>query len=129
MTRHGDQQVVVALVVGWIAGGAIPDRSAAADPDGENAATTAGPVQAPVLKWQYAGCYSSWCETGWYSSPAVADLDGDGATEIAVSAQLTDREAGYDGGVYILALNRDGTGTYGIIELGETISHRIIQLD
>ncbi|MEJ5309855.1 MAG: hypothetical protein WHX52_08790 [Anaerolineae bacterium] len=32
---------------------------------------------APALKWQHAGCYSSWCETGWYASPAVADLDGD----------------------------------------------------
>ena len=43
-------------------------------------------VQAPVLKWQYGGCYSSWCETGWYSSPAVADLDGDGTMEIIGSA-------------------------------------------
>ena len=24
-------------------------------------------VQAPVLKWQNGGCYSSWCETGWYA--------------------------------------------------------------
>ena len=23
-------------------------------------------VQRPVLKWQHGGCYSSWCETGWY---------------------------------------------------------------
>ena len=30
-----------------------------------------------VLKWAYGGCYSSWCETGWYSSPAVLDIDGD----------------------------------------------------
>ncbi len=43
---------------------------------------SAGPVQAPVLKWQRGGCYSSWCETGWYSSPAVADLDGDGVPEV-----------------------------------------------
>ena len=40
----------------------------------------------PVLKWESAGCYSSWCETGWYSSPAVADLDGDGIPEVIASA-------------------------------------------
>jgi len=39
-------------------------------------------IQAPVLKWQNGGCYSSWCETGWYSSPAAADLDGDGQVEV-----------------------------------------------
>ena len=33
-------------------------------------------LSAPVLKWQRGGCYSSWCETGWYSSPAVADVGG-----------------------------------------------------
>ncbi|HMQ51425.1 MAG TPA: VCBS repeat-containing protein, partial [Anaerolineae bacterium] len=43
-------------------------------------------VQAPVLKWQRGGCYSSWCETGWYSSPAVADLDNDGSAEVIASA-------------------------------------------
>lgn len=40
----------------------------------------------PVLKWQRAGCYSSWCETGWYSSPATADLDEDGQVEVIASA-------------------------------------------
>jgi uncharacterized repeat protein (TIGR01451 family) len=39
-------------------------------------------VQAPELKWQHGGCYTSWCETGWYSSPAVADLDDDGSPEV-----------------------------------------------
>ena len=39
-------------------------------------------IQRPVLKWQHGGCYSSWCETGWYSSPAVADLDDDGTMEV-----------------------------------------------
>ena len=43
-------------------------------------------VQAPVLKWSNKGCYNSWCETGWYSSPAVADLDGDGAAEVIAAA-------------------------------------------
>jgi uncharacterized repeat protein (TIGR01451 family) len=43
-------------------------------------------IQFPVLKWQRGGCYSSWCETGWYSSPAVADLDRDGSPEVIGSA-------------------------------------------
>jgi len=43
-------------------------------------------IDAPTLKWQHGGCYSSWCETGWYSSPAVADLDGDGTMEVIASA-------------------------------------------
>lgn len=47
---------------------------------------TAPPIRAPVLKWQHAGCYPSWCETGWYSSPAVADLEGDGDIEVVGSA-------------------------------------------
>jgi uncharacterized repeat protein (TIGR01451 family) len=41
---------------------------------------------APVLEWQHGGCYSSWCETGWYSSPAVADLDDDGTMEVIAGA-------------------------------------------
>ncbi len=57
--------------------------------------TSSGPLRlaqarvsfaAPVLKWQLGGCYSSWCETGWYSSPATADLDGDGQVEVVASA-------------------------------------------
>ncbi len=43
-------------------------------------------IAAPVLKWQQCGCYNSWCETGWYSSPAVVDLDSDGDMEIVASA-------------------------------------------
>lgn len=43
-------------------------------------------IQAPILKWQNAGCFSSWCETGWYSSPAIADLDDDGSMEVIASA-------------------------------------------
>lgn len=43
-------------------------------------------ITAPLLKWQRGGCYASWCETGWYSSPAAADLDGDGRNEVVGSA-------------------------------------------
>ncbi len=39
-------------------------------------------VQAPVLKWAYGGCFTSWCQTGWYSSPAVVDIDGDGTLDV-----------------------------------------------
>ena len=41
-----------------------------------------GQVSAPVLKWQRGGCLSWGCQTGWYASPAVADLDGDGQAEV-----------------------------------------------
>jgi hypothetical protein len=39
-------------------------------------------VNAPVLKWAYGGCFASWCQTGWYASPAVANLDGDAQAEV-----------------------------------------------
>ncbi len=42
-------------------------------------------ILAPQLKWERGGC-TSWCETGWYSSPAVADLDGDGTQEVIAGA-------------------------------------------
>src|SRR5207249_1101026 len=43
----------------------------------------AAAVSAPALKWAYGGCISGpYCQTGWYSSPAVADLDGDGMPEV-----------------------------------------------
>ncbi len=55
------------------------------------------PVQSPVLKWQNGGCYSSWCETGWYSSPAVADLDNDGTMEVIGAAYTLFVLKGEDG--------------------------------
>jgi len=40
-------------------------------------------ISAPVLMWQYGGCLAGpSCQTGWYSSPAVADLDGDGQPDV-----------------------------------------------
>ncbi|NJN97990.1 MAG: VCBS repeat-containing protein [Anaerolineales bacterium] len=45
-------------------------------------ATPLSAVSAPILKWAYGGCFSSWCETGWYASPAVANLDGDAQAEV-----------------------------------------------
>ena len=43
-------------------------------------------LKTPILKWQSGGCYSSWCETGWYSSPAVLDINNDGRNEVIASA-------------------------------------------
>ena len=59
--------IIPFLALPWLAG-TSPDTFAA--------------VRTPVLKWKHGGCYSSWCETGWYSSPAVADLDKDGKMEV-----------------------------------------------
>lgn len=56
-------------------------------------------IQAPTLKWLHGGCYSSWCETGWYSSPAVADLDGDGKPEVVAGAYTIFLLNGEDGTV------------------------------
>jgi uncharacterized repeat protein (TIGR01451 family) len=53
-----------------------------ADPQPTTLAAPSRPLQAPVLKWQLGGCYPTWCETGWYSSPAVVDLDNDGSMEV-----------------------------------------------
>ncbi len=39
-------------------------------------------ISAPVLKWSNGGCKTTWCRTGWYASPAVADLDGDSKPEV-----------------------------------------------
>jgi uncharacterized repeat protein (TIGR01451 family) len=50
------------------------------------AAARGSSLPAPTLKWQNGGCFTSWCETGWYASPAVADLDADGTAEVIASA-------------------------------------------
>jgi hypothetical protein len=40
-------------------------------------------ISAPVLMWQNGGCFAGpSCQTGWYSSPAVADLDSDGQPDV-----------------------------------------------
>lgn len=50
---------------------------------GKPGVQSVGGVSAPVLMWQYGGCIAGpYCQTGSYSSPAVADLDGDGQPEV-----------------------------------------------
>jgi hypothetical protein len=71
-------------------------------------------VQAPVLKWAYGGCYYSWCELGWYSSPAVADLNRDGEFEIIASAYSVVVLKGADGEVvWRLDPGKDTTSSAG----------------
>jgi uncharacterized repeat protein (TIGR01451 family) len=74
-------------------------------------------IQAPVLKWQHGGC-TSWCETGWYSSPAVADLDDDGTVEVI-------------GGAYTLfALNgEDGSIQWSVDTVGNRIWPGVVVAD
>lgn len=43
---------------------------------------SAAQIGAPQLQWAYGGCSPSDCQTGWYSGPAVADIDGTGGIDI-----------------------------------------------
>src|SRR5262245_5513287 len=54
-------------------------------------------IAAPSLKWAYGGCFSSWCQTGWYSSPAVADINGDGKQEVLWGSYDLAAVSGSDG--------------------------------
>ncbi len=65
-------------------------------------------VQMPVLKWSLGGCYSSWCQTGWYSSPAVADLDGNGTMEVIAGAYSLFILNGADGTLRYPAIDPPG---------------------
>ena len=37
---------------------------------------------APTLLWQRCPSDPHWCETGWYASPAVADINHDGVADV-----------------------------------------------
>jgi hypothetical protein len=53
------------------------------------------PYGTPVELWRDGGCFSSWCQTGWYASPAVVDLAGNGqAAVVWGSYDLVALEAG-----------------------------------
>src|SRR5258707_123803 len=67
-----------------LATGGIPTygRPLASSASQASPATLSSPIISPTPKWQGKGCFSSWCQTGWYASPAVADLNGDGKPEV-----------------------------------------------
>ncbi len=78
----GHRHTLTLIVLAGIGLLSIP-QSTRALPAAPTAAALAGPVAAPVLKWQSGGCAPlPYCQTGWYASPAVADLDGDGQPEV-----------------------------------------------
>jgi uncharacterized repeat protein (TIGR01451 family) len=61
-------------------------------------AATFQAIQTPILKWKFGGCYSSsWCDTGSYASPAVADMDGDGSQEVIGAGDTLVSLNGQDG--------------------------------
>jgi len=68
------RQIIFPLAIFLLCAFALATSSAFAQP--------ARVVAAPVLKWQKGGCQTTWCRTGWYASPAVADLDNDGAPQV-----------------------------------------------
>ena len=69
---HGRQSMGFVVVSLWWLAAASPALAA---------------VSAPALKWSYGGCTTGpYCQTGWYSSPAVADLDGDGQPDVVWGA-------------------------------------------
>lgn len=72
------------LTLTLLSTGGIPTYRGAAAPSASQADSTAlsSPIINPTPKWQGKGCFASWCQTGWYASPAVADLNGDGQPEV-----------------------------------------------
>ena len=80
------------LLIGWLGGYLIGFVSVV---------PARGDIAAPQLKWQKAGCYSSWCETGWYSSPAVVDLDSNGWAEV-IFTSWTKKDSNHTGKIHIL---------------------------
>ena len=74
--RSRRRWAIVAAVPAVLLAGPAVGRSGGADPGRTPS------FGAPALKWQRGGCFGSWCQTGWYSSPAVADLNGDGQPDV-----------------------------------------------
>jgi uncharacterized repeat protein (TIGR01451 family) len=70
----GKSRFKLALIAALMATLAVAVGASAADQ------TSSAPPWTVTFKWQR--CPSWYCETGWYASPAVADLDKDGQAEV-----------------------------------------------
>ncbi|MDY7080234.1 MAG: hypothetical protein SXV54_25410 [Chloroflexota bacterium] len=108
--------LIETLLLGAV--GLSPRIATYAGPSFDKLGTQPQDIQTPVLEWQHGGCYSSWCETGWYSSPAVADLDDDGTMEVI-------------GGVYtVFILNgEDGTMQHSVDTPGSRVWPGVVVAD
>ena len=51
----------------------------------------------PTLLWQNGGCFNSYCETGWYTPPAIADVDADGTVDVIGGSYSTMSLNGWNG--------------------------------
>lgn len=105
-----------------------------------SAAAAQAAVNAPALKWAYGGCTGSAsqraCERGWYASPAVADIDGDGQAEVLWGGYNLSVVAGADGvlrgqatngnriwpGIVVADLTGDGTLEVVVGRNGDSLS-------
>jgi hypothetical protein len=97
----------LALVAGCAGSGSGDDAGADASSTGGDrnpvceTGESAGEVQAPQLLYNLPG------ETGWFASPIVYDLEGDGANELVVAEYSL---FVYDSGGTLLAQASDGLG-------------------
>jgi hypothetical protein len=95
MHSHRSRTLPVLLCLATLLAG-LPANTRAATPSA---------IAAPVLKWRNGGCFASWCQTGWYSSPAVVDLDGDGSREVVWGSYDVVALSGADGALRWRAAN------------------------
>ncbi|MCU0579904.1 MAG: VCBS repeat-containing protein, partial [Desulfobacterota bacterium] len=82
----------------------------------------------PVLQWHHGGCRDTWCRTGWYASPAVADLDQDGLPEVIWTDYRILAVNGADGSTKWAVSNPgDGRGWPGVV-VADLTGHGSLQI-
>lgn len=82
-------------------------------------ARAAPSISAPVLKWQNGGCQTTWCRTGWYASPVVADLDGDQQAEVIWTDSRVVVVNGADGSAQWIVNNPGGGRGWPSVVVGD----------
>ena len=80
------------------------------------ATTALAIVQTPVLKWEFGGNEGSWCESAWYSSPTIIDINGDGTNEVLRAANTLYMLNGTDGSE-IWKVNPEGSRVWTRVEI------------